>query len=403
MTRRLQHYDVAAWRPWLMVAMVGAICILCGIACQVAQLLVSIRDRASLRDRTGDPWDGRTLEWMTASPPPHFNFAAMPDVTGEEAYWGIKQRAIAQAQMSPLPKYAAIEMPRNSLTGFVTAFFAVITGFAMIWHIWWMGAIGIVGAFATFVLFAWRDKVEYELPADELQAIDARRREAREDLVAGREAGIHPVKIEEKEETVGLGLRDPHGGYVGPAPKRIVTGFGFWVFLLSDFIMFSGFYAAYAVLSHATAGGPTPEHLFDLKIVAIETACLLLSSFACGMATIASRARNMLWTQVSYLATGLLGLAFLALEVSEFAKMLGEGAGPDRSAFLSAFFTLVGCHGAHVTVGLLWLGTMMAQFFTKGFKPSIMRRGLCFGLFWHALDIIWVGIFTNVYLLGTSP
>jgi heme/copper-type cytochrome/quinol oxidase subunit 3 len=99
----------------------------------------------------------------------------------------------------------------------------------------------------------------------------------------------------------------------------------------------------------------------------------------------------------------LLGLGFLALEVSEFARMLSLGAGPERSAFLSAFFTLVGCHGLHVTVGLLWLGTMMAQFLAKGFKPNILRRGKCFALFWHALDIIWVGIFTNVYLLGTSP
>jgi cytochrome o ubiquinol oxidase subunit I len=403
MTRRMQHYDVAAWRPWLIVAAVGAALVLCGIACQVVQLAVSVRDRAALRDRTGDPWDGRTLEWMTASPPPHFNFAAMPDVTGEEAYWGIKQRAIARARLSPLPHYKAIEMPRNSLTGFVTAFFAVVTGFALIWHIWWMAAVGFAGAFATFVVFAWRDKAEYELPAEELALVDARRREAREDLVAGRESGIHPVRVEEKEDPIRLGLRDPSAGHAGPASKRIITGFGFWVFLLSDFIMFSGFYAAYAVLSHETAGGPTPDQLFNLHIVAFETAFLLLSSFACGMATIASRVRNMLWTQVSYLATGLLGLGFLALEVNEFAKMLAVGAGPDRSAFLSAFFTLVGCHGLHVTVGLLWLGTMMAQFFTKGFRPSIMRRGLCFGLFWHALDIIWVGIFTNVYLLGTSP
>ena len=146
-----------------------------------------------------------------------------------------------------------------------------------------------------------------------------------------------------------------------------------------------------------------PAKLFDLRTVAFETGFLLLSSFACGMATIASNARNMLWTQVGYLVTGLLGLGFLALEVSEFARMLAEGAGPDRSAFLSAFFALVGLHGLHVTIGLLWLGTMMAQFWAKGFRPDIMRRGLCFALFWHALDIIWVGIFTNVYLLGTSP
>jgi heme/copper-type cytochrome/quinol oxidase subunit 3 len=201
-----------------------------------------------------------------------------------------------------------------------------------------------------------------------------------------------------------LGIRmEPDGGHKGPAPKRIITGYGFWIFLLSDFIMFAGFYAAYAVLSHATAGGPTPRELFDLKTVAIETSFLLLSSFTCGMATIASNARSMLWTQLGYLLTGLLGLGFLTLEFSEFARMLTEHAGPDRSAFLSSFFALVGLHGFHVTIGLLWLGTMMAQFWTKGFRPDIVRRGLCFGLFWHALDIIWVGIFTNVYLLGTSP
>jgi heme/copper-type cytochrome/quinol oxidase subunit 3 len=121
------------------------------------------------------------------------------------------------------------------------------------------------------------------------------------------------------------------------------------------------------------------------------------------MATVASHARNMRWTQISYLITGALGLAFLSIEVSEFARFIGTGAGPGRSAFLSAFFALVGLHGLHVSIGLLWLGTMMAQIWAKGFRADIMRRGLCFGLFWHALDIIWVGIFTNVYLLGTSP
>jgi len=406
MTRRMQHYDVPEWRPWLLVAAGGAVLILCGIFCQIAQLVVSIRDRAALRDLTGDPWDGRTLEWITASPPPAFNFAAMPNVTGDEAYWGIKQKAIEQRRLTDLPDYKAIELPRNSPTGFVTAFFAVVTGFALIWHIWWMVAVGVAGAFATFVVFAWRDVSEYELPAEELAAIDAKRREARVALVEGREPGITPVKYS------GAPAHDPHklgsrgdadGGHKGPASKRIITGYGFWIFLLSDFILFSGLYAAYAVLSHATAGGPTPDKLFDLKIVALETAFLLLSSFACGMATLAGNARNMLWTQVAYLITGLLGLGFLGLELSEFARMLSTGAGPERSAFLSAFFTLVGCHGLHVTLGLLWLGTMMAQFWAKGFRPDILRRALCFGLFWHALDIIWVGIFTNVYLLGTSP
>jgi cytochrome o ubiquinol oxidase subunit 1 len=406
MTRRMQHYDVAEWHPWLIVAAVGAGIILCGIMLQVAQLVVSIRNREKLRDLTGDPWDGRTLEWITFSPPPHFNFAVMPNVTGAEAYWGIKQKAIQQRRLTDLPDYQPIEMPRNSPTGFIAAFFAVVTGFALIWHIWWMVIVGLIGAFGTFVGFAWRNRYEYELPAEELAKIDDERRQARIALVEGREKGIHAVAY---TETKAHGSRrsgwieEPHGGHLGPATKRIITGYGFWIFLLSDFILFAGFYAAYAVLAHATAGGPTAVKLFDLRILAIETGCLLLSSFACGLASIAANARNMLWMQIGYVITGALGLAFIGLEVSEFAKMIAMGAGPGRSAFLSAFFALVGLHGVHVTIGLLWLGTMMGQFWAKGFRADILRRGLCFALFWHALDIIWVGIFTNVYLLGTSP
>ena len=406
MTRRMQHYDVAEWHPWLIVAAVGAGIIACGIAFQIAQLVVSIRNRDKLRDLTGDPWDGRTLEWITFSPPPHFNFAVMPNVTGAEAYWGIKQKAIQQRRLMDLPDYQPIEMPRNSPTGFIAAFFAVVTGFALIWHIWWMVIVGLVGAFGTFIGFAWRNRYEYELPAAELAHIDDERRRARIALVEGREKGIHAVGYSATKahgsRKVGW-IEEPHGGHLGPATKRIITGYGFWIFLLSDFILFAGFYAAYAVLAHATAGGPTAIKLFDLKILAIETACLLLSSFACGLASIASNARNMLWTQIGYAITGLLGVAFIGLEVSEFAKMIAMDAGPTRSAFLSAFFALVGLHGVHVTIGLIWLATMMGQFWAKGFRPDILRRGLCFALFWHALDIIWVGIFTNVYLLGISP
>ncbi len=186
----------------------------------------------------------------------------------------------------------------------------------------------------------------------------------------------------------------------GPAPKRIVVGYGFWIFLLSDFILFSGFFAAYAVLADATAGGPSGRDLFELPNIALETALLLLSSFACGMASLAVAERKMVWTQVSLLFTGLLGLGFLALELHEFAGLIARDAGPQRSAFLSAFFTLVGCHGLHVGIGLLWLGTMMAQIFAKGFSEAMARRFLCFSLFWHALDIIWVAIFTVVYLMG---
>jgi cytochrome o ubiquinol oxidase subunit I len=179
MTRRMQHYDVAEWRPWLLVAMVGAIVILCGIGLQITQLVVSIRTREQRRDLTGDPWDGRSLEWATSSPPPVFNFAVLPDVKGEEAYWGIKQHAIETQQLVDEPEYRAIEMPRNSPTGFVTAFFATVTGFSLIWHIWWLVALGLVGAFATFVVFAWRDVDEYEIPAEEVARLDRARRAAR--------------------------------------------------------------------------------------------------------------------------------------------------------------------------------------------------------------------------------
>jgi cytochrome o ubiquinol oxidase subunit 3 len=189
-------------------------------------------------------------------------------------------------------------------------------------------------------------------------------------------------------------------GEGGPASKRVIVGYGFWIFLLSDIVMFSAFFAAHAVLQTATDGGPSGRDLFDPTRVAIETACLLLSSFTCGMAAVATLARSQLWTQLALLVTGLLGLAFLILEATEFARMIAEGASPQRSAFLSSFFTLVGCHGLHVTAGLLWLGTMMAQLYVKGFRENVLRRLLCFNLFWHALDIIWVALFTVVYLIG---
>jgi cytochrome o ubiquinol oxidase subunit I len=179
MTRRMQHYDVAEWRPWLMIAGVGAVVVLAGIVCQIMQLVVSIRDREALRDRTGDPWDGRSLEWVTASPPPAFNFAFMPDVTGQDAYWRMKAHARQQVLEPDEPDYKDIEMPRNSPTGFVCAFFATIMGFALIWHIWWMVALGSVGAFATFVVFAWRDHDEYVIPAAAVARIDGANREAR--------------------------------------------------------------------------------------------------------------------------------------------------------------------------------------------------------------------------------
>jgi cytochrome o ubiquinol oxidase subunit 1 len=175
----MQHYDRPEWYPWTLVSMVGALLILCGIICQVVQLFVSIRTRARRREPTGDPWDGRTLEWATPSPPAVFNFAVYPDVTADEPYWGMKQKARESLQMTAEPEYAAIEIPRNTPTGFVTAFFAVVTGFAMIWHIWWLVTVGLVGAYATFVVFAWRDESETRISAEDVARIDRANRGAR--------------------------------------------------------------------------------------------------------------------------------------------------------------------------------------------------------------------------------
>ncbi|HTV52291.1 MAG TPA: cytochrome o ubiquinol oxidase subunit I [Steroidobacteraceae bacterium] len=186
MSRRLQSYDVPEWHPWLLVAGAGTLIILCGIGLQVAQLIVSIRTRDKRRDLTGDPWDGRNLEWATPSPPPEFNFAVLPNVTGEEPYWGVKERAREAMQLvTPEPQYEPIEMPRHSPTGFVTAFFAFFTGFALIWNIWWLAILGLAGAYATFVVFAWRDRTEYVIPAEEVARIDRANRQARAGYLRG--------------------------------------------------------------------------------------------------------------------------------------------------------------------------------------------------------------------------
>jgi cytochrome o ubiquinol oxidase subunit 1 len=188
MTRRMQHYDVAAWRPWLLVAAAGAGLILIGVVLQAVQLFTSIRDRESLRDTTGDPWNGRSLEWSTASPPPLFNFAVLPNVQGEEAYWSSKSIAAEQQGPASAPDYQAIDMPRNSPTGVVCAFFATAVGFALIWHIWWLACLGLIGAYATFAVFAWRDITEEEVPAGEVARIDRANRSARAEALqtAGR-------------------------------------------------------------------------------------------------------------------------------------------------------------------------------------------------------------------------
>jgi cytochrome o ubiquinol oxidase subunit I len=409
-TRRMQHYDDLSWQPYMQVAFVGALVIFCGVLCQAAQLIVSIRNRDKLRDRVGDPWDGRSLEWATSSPPPAFNFAVLPDVRGEEAYWGIKQRAIAQQQLAPEPRYEPIKVPGNAPIGFITAFFASVTGFALIWHVWWLVLLGLVAAFGTFVVFAWRPEVELVISAAEVARLDRERRQIRSEalveLDARRLADTRSAVVTQKLDPYRLGHRNSSDAPLsasesGPADKPVVAGFGFWVFLLSDIVMFSALFATYAVLGKATAGGPGAEQLFNRSNVAIETVCLLLSSFTCGLAMLAARRSRAGLTRIFLALTIVLGTGFLAIELHEFAGLLSQGAGPDRSAFLSSFFTLVGCHGLHVTAGLLWAIIMMARLTVHGFEPNMMRRLTCFSLFWHALDIVWVAVFSIVYLGGT--
>ena len=184
----------------------------------------------------------------------------------------------------------------------------------------------------------------------------------------------------------------------GPAPLRVVAGFGFWLFLLSDIIIFACLFATYSVLSGSTAGGPRAAELVDLRHVFLETLCLLASSVTCGFGLLAvnrTDARALyFWMAITFL----LGLCFLSMEGREFAGMVAAGAGPSHSAFLSAFFTLVGTHGLHVSIGLVFLLVMLLQTATLGFQPMVGRRFFCFALFWHTLDVVWIGVFTIVYL-----
>ena len=193
----------------------------------------------------------------------------------------------------------------------------------------------------------------------------------------------------------------PRGrGGGGPAPKRVVVAYGFWIFILSDMVMFSALFAAYAVLSGNTAGGPTAHEVFNSRNVFIETMCLLLSSYTCGIGVLSAERRQPTLFLIFAILTFALGAAFLFIEVREFAGMVARGAGPSRSGFLSAFFTLVGTHGVHVASGLVALVYLVAQVLVKGLRAPVLRRLLCWSLFWHALDIVWVGVFTLVYLMG---
>jgi len=209
------------------------------------------------------------------------------------------------------------------------------------------------------------------------------------------------ASIETRPAAISATLARGRGGG-GPAPKRTVVAYGFWIFILSDMVMFAALFAAYAVLAGNTAGGPSGAQMFNLRSVFIETMCLLLSSYTCGVGALSAERRQPARFFLFAALTFVLGAAFLFIECTEFTGMVARGAGPARSAFLSSFFTLVGTHGAHVTSGLIWLVYLVAQVMAKGLRAAVLRRLLCWSLFWHALDIVWVGVLTVVYLMGVA-
>ncbi|NEX59971.1 cytochrome o ubiquinol oxidase subunit III [Noviherbaspirillum galbum] len=181
------------------------------------------------------------------------------------------------------------------------------------------------------------------------------------------------------------------------------TLLGFWIYLMSDCLVFACLFAAYAVLGRNYAGGPSGAELFDLPLVALNTAFLLLSSITYGFSMLAAQGRSKPATMLWLAVTGLLGAAFIGLELTEFAHLIHEGAGPQRSGFLTAFFALVGTHGLHVSFGLVWLVTLLFQLGKHGLVPENRRRLTCLSMFWHFLDVVWIGVFTFVYLMGVLP
>jgi len=189
-----------------------------------------------------------------------------------------------------------------------------------------------------------------------------------------------------------------HGEHHGPGPNTV---FGFWLYLMTDCILFASIFAAYAVLVNNVAGGPSGHDIFELPYVLGETACLLLSSITYGFAMLAvfkgKKSQVLFWLAITFL----FGLGFIGMEINEFHKLIEEGFGPNRSGFLSGFFTLVGTHGLHVSSGLIWMGVMMYQVWKNGLTPSNITRLSCLSLFWHFLDVVWICVFTVVYLMGT--
>lgn len=206
---------------------------------------------------------------------------------------------------------------------------------------------------------------------------------------------MNSTTVRKGDEPVSFYQLDEH-----PHPEGHSTMLGFWIYLMSDCLIFAILFACYAVLGGNYAAGPGPKDLFDLDLVAVNTAMLLFSSITYGFAMVAMQRGSLNGTRAWLAVTGLFGAAFLGIELYEFAHLIHEGATPQRSAFLSAFFTLVGTHGLHVTFGIIWLVTLIVQLGKHGLIAANQRRVACLSMFWHFLDVVWIGVFTLVYLMG---
>ena len=297
--QRLQHIDDVSWWPLLIVAELGAIVVLMALVCMAAQLYVSIRTRDSRRV-SGDPWNGRTLEWATSSPPPPYNFAVLPRVTTIDAFWEMKRRGVSSVE----PTYEPIETPRNSPTGFLVAFFAVLAGFSLIWHIWWLAVISLLTILATAMVFGWSEN-----------------RERRNSGHRGRANGAGPPRACAAGMTIGTTIeavptelaRGRGGG--GPAPTRTVVAYGSWIFIISDIAMFSALFAAYAVLAGRRPAA-RPRATLSISVTCRQTVFLLLSSYACGLGALSAELRQPSRYLIFAALTFVLGAAFLFIEIS---------------------------------------------------------------------------------------
>ena len=373
-----------------MIAAFGAFLIALGIVSFLIQICVSILKREALRDLTGDPWDGRTLEWSTASPPPAYNFAFTPVIHDNDTWWDMKRRGYQR----PLLGFRPIHMPRNTGAGIILAGFSLVLRLRLDLVHLVAGRDQLRGA-ARLPPSATPSTIDrdFHIAADEVVR-DGSRADRASQPGGGAMNVINTTAFAEAEVPV-FYLADEH-----EHPEGASTMLGFWIYLMSDCLIFAVLFATYGVLGGNYAAGPAPKDLFELPLVALNTSMLLMSSITYGFAMLTMDKGQVRATQLWLAVTGLFGLAFVGIELSEFAHLIHEGATPQRSAFLSSFFTLVGTHGLHVTCGLIWLVTLMIQVGRRGLIEANRRRLMCLSLFWHFLDVIWIGVFTFVYLMG---